>query len=81
MLYVCVKFRENITNGIRVNERIRVHGRNGYIQCSKGNNSVSRQTIVTVHLFCPSSHGDFHWCEVSRKCPKRFQSYGADRKL
>ena len=28
VLYICVKFRENITNGIRVMERTRVHGRN-----------------------------------------------------
>ena len=27
-----VMFRENITNGIRVMERTRVHGRNGYFQ-------------------------------------------------
>ena len=44
MLYICVKFRENITNGIRVMERTRVPGRNGYVQCSKGNNSISRQS-------------------------------------
>ena len=30
VLYICVKFCENITNGIRVMERTRVHGRNGY---------------------------------------------------
>ena len=52
MLYICVKFFENITNGIRVMEQTRVHGRNGYVQCSKGNNSVSRQTRVMVHVFC-----------------------------
>ena len=33
MLYICVKFRENITNGIRVMERTRLHGRHGYVQC------------------------------------------------
>ena len=62
MLYICVKFHENITNSIRVMERTRVYGRNGYVQCSKGNNSVSRQTRVTVHVFYTSSHGDLHWC-------------------
>ena len=35
VLYVCVKFCENITNSIRVLEVTRVHGRNGYVQCSK----------------------------------------------
>ena len=57
VLYICVKFLENITNGIRVSERTPVHGRNGYfqylvqlymvemtVQCSKGNNSKSRQS-------------------------------------
>ena len=44
MLYTCAKFHKNITNGIRVMEQTRVHGRNGYVKCSKGNNSVSRQT-------------------------------------
>ena len=31
--YICVKFRENITNG---KERTRVPVRNGYVQCSQG---------------------------------------------
>ena len=65
MLYIYVKLRENITNDIRVMERTRVHGRNGYVQCSKGNNSVSRQTRVRVHVFCTLSHGGLHLCEVS----------------
>ena len=65
MLYICVKFRENVSNGIRVLERTRVHCRNGYVQCSKDNNSVSRQIGVTVHVFCTLSHDGLHWCEVS----------------
>ena len=60
VLYICVKFCENITHGIRVMERTRVHSRNGYVQCSKGNNSISRQTRVTLHVFCTSSHGALH---------------------
>ena len=39
VLYICMKFRENISNGFKLTERTRVHGRNGYVQCSKGNNS------------------------------------------
>ena len=35
VLYTCVKFCENM-NCIRVMERTRVHGRNGYVQYSKG---------------------------------------------
>ena len=31
-LYICVKFRENIANGVRVMEPTRVHGKNGYYQ-------------------------------------------------
>ena len=53
MLYICVKFRENVTNGIRLMEQTQVHGRNGYVQCS-----------VMVPVFCTSSRG-LQWCEVS----------------
>ena len=67
MLSIHVKFHENITNGIKVMERTEymVHGRNGYVQCSKGNNSVSRQIRVIAHVFCTLSHSGLHWCEVS----------------
>ena len=57
VFYICVKFHEIIKNCIRVMERTRVHGRNCYVQCSKGNNSKSRQIRVTVHVFCTLSHG------------------------
>ena len=36
---VCVKFCDNIMNGIRVMEWTQIHGRNGYVHCSKSNNS------------------------------------------
>ena len=42
VLYICVKFPENTSNGFQLTEWT-LHGRNGYIQCSKGNNSKSRQ--------------------------------------
>ena len=61
VLYICVKLRENISNLIRVMERTRVYGRNGYVQSSKGNNSKSRQTPVKVHVFCTLSHSALHW--------------------
>ena len=32
VFYIFVEFCENITNGIKVMERTRVHGRNGYFQ-------------------------------------------------
>ena len=57
-------YRENITNGIRIIERTRVQGRNGYVQCSKGNNSKSWQIIVLVYVFCTLSDDDLHLCEV-----------------
>ena len=34
-----------------------MYGGNGYFQHLKGNNSKSRKTKVTVHVFCISSHG------------------------
>ena len=42
VLYICVKFPENISNGFQLTKQTRVHGKNGYVQCSKGNNSKSR---------------------------------------
>ena len=50
MLYFCAKFHENISNGFQLTKRTRVHGRNGYVQCSTGNNSKRMQTRVTVYV-------------------------------
>ena len=47
----------NISNGFDVTERTRVCGRNGNFQCSKGNNSKSVQSRVTVLVLCTSSYG------------------------
>ena len=55
VLYIFMKFREIITNGVRLIGRTPVHGRIGYVQCSKGNDSNSRQTRVMVHVFCTFS--------------------------
>ena len=49
---VCVKFHENMSSGFKIMEwtpKICVH--------TKGNNSKSRKTRVTVLVFCKSSHG------------------------
>ena len=62
VLYICVKFHE-ISQMVSVMEGTRVHDRNGYVRCSKCNNSKSRQT--RVHVLCTSPHGALHWCEVS----------------
>ena len=64
VLYICLKFRENISNGFQLTERTLVHGRNGYVLCSKGNNSKSRQSRVMVQVFCTSSHSALHLCEI-----------------
>ena len=34
-----------------------MYGGNGHFQYSKSDNSKSRQTRVTVHVFCMTSHG------------------------
>ena len=35
VLYICVKFHQNILNSFQLTELTQVHGRNGYVQCSK----------------------------------------------
>ena len=56
VLYICEKSHENTYNSFQLTERTQVHGRNGYVQCSKGNISKSRQIRDTVHEFCTSLH-------------------------
>ena len=51
-----MKFHENISNNFYGIERTHVYGGNGHFQYSKGNNSKSSKTRVTVHVFCMSSH-------------------------
>ena len=48
VLNICLKFHENISNGLNVTERTGVCGRNGNFQCSKGNNSERMQSSQTV---------------------------------
>ena len=69
MLYICVKFHQNIWNGLQLTEQTRVHSRNGYFQylCSKGCNSKSRLTRVTVFVLCMLYHGALHLWEASLK--------------
>ena len=71
VLYICEKFHQNISNGFQLTERTQVHGRNGYVQCSKGNNSKRRQTRVTVEKFCSSSYQALNLCENPSKCLKK----------
>ena len=57
VFYICMKFHENISNDFKDIEQTHVYGGHGHCQYSKGNNSKSRKTRVTVHVFCMSSHG------------------------
>ena len=66
-LFIWEKFHQNIWNCFQLTERTGVHGRNGYVQYSIGNNFKNRQTRVTVHVFCTSSHSALHMCEASLK--------------
>ena len=43
-LYICERFYENILISFQLTERTGVHDGNDYVQCSKSNNSKSRQT-------------------------------------
>ena len=45
----------NISNGFDVTERSRVCGGTGNFQCSKGNDSKTMQSTVTVPALCTSS--------------------------
>ena len=63
VLYICEKFHENTSNGFQLTEWTQVHARNVYVQCSKVNNSKSRQTRVKVQELCSSSHQALNfWC-------------------
>ena len=48
---------------------------------TKGNNSKSRRTRVTVYVYCMSSFGVQRLCEDSCKYVKCFLSYEADTKI
>ena len=59
MFNVCVKFHENMSSGFKIMEWTRK------LLHTKGNNSKSRKTRVTVHVFCTSTYGVKRLCEVS----------------
>ena len=54
MLYICIKFHENILNGFQVMERTQIY----HCRISKGNNSKTVWTRVTVLVFCTSSNNE-----------------------
>ena len=77
ILYISIKFHENILNGFQVIEGTQ----NYHCQISKGNNSKKVLTRVTVLELCKFSHDALYFYEVSLKRLKRFSSYRADTNL
>ena len=61
MLYISMKFRENILNGFQAIERTQ----NGHCQISKGNNSKNELRRVMVLVVCTSSDDALYFYEVS----------------
>ena len=66
VIYICIKFQENISNSFQV---------------TKGHNSKSRLSRVTVLVFCTSSYDALHLCEVLSKYLKQFPTYRADTSI
>ena len=56
VLNICVKFYENISNGLKLQSGHKYVVKFAIFQCSKGNNSIKMQTRVTVPALCMSSH-------------------------
>ena len=77
VIYICIKFQENIFNSFQVTEWTQIYYRNHYVQSSKGHNSKSRFIRVTVLGFCTLSHHVLHLCEVSSKYLEWFSTYRA----
>ena len=61
MLYISMKFHDNILNGFQVIERTQ----NYHSLISKGNNSKNVYTSVIVLVICTSSDDALYFCEVS----------------
>ena len=61
MLNISIKFYENILNGFQVMEWTQIY----HCQISKGNNSKTAWTRVTVLVFCMSPDDALYLYEVS----------------
>ena len=61
MLYISIKFHENVLNSFQFIEWTR----DDHCQISKGNNSKTVHTIVTVLVVCTSSDDALYFYEVS----------------
>ena len=77
-IYICIKFQENILSSFQVTVCTQRYYRNHYFQTSKGHNSKSGLTRVTLLVFCTLSHYALHLCEVSSKYLERFSTYRVD---
>ena len=56
LVNICMKFHEDILNGLKVTEQTRFCLRNCYLQSSKGRNSKSINTRIMVLAICMSSN-------------------------
>ena len=74
MLYICAKFREIISNRIKVIERTRFR----YWKLQRGNNSAKNVGGVTVVNLCKLSGHAVYFYQVLCNYLKRYQSYRAD---
>ena len=78
VIYICIKFQENISNSFQVTEWTQIYYRNHYFQSSKGYNSKGGLTRVTFLVLCTTCHNALHLCEVSSKYLKWISTYRAD---
>ena len=77
MLYVCEKFHNDILKDFQLSEQTQVRGRNGYVQCSQGNNSKSSKP--KLWFMCSACHHIMLYiCVKFRENISEGVSYGAD---
>ena len=72
ILYICIKFQENISKGSRVTERMRFV----YCNLQKGHNSAKSVVGVKVTVQYISSDNALYLYQVLQKYLIGFQSYG-----
>ena len=70
--------QKSLSSKFKGTEWTQIYCRNHYFQSSKGHNSISRLTRVTVFVFCMFSHNALHLWEVSSKYLELFSTYRAD---
>ena len=75
VIYICIKFQENILDSFLVTDWTQIYYRNHYFQSSKGHNSKRRLIRITILVFCALSHDALHLCEVSSKYLEQFSTY------